>query len=197
MKFYYTPVEPMTKVLTHHGIIGQKWGIRRFENLDGTLTEAGKIRYSKYSKNDTVFLSGKVSYDQPISQPIRNELDRIMKAGSKVIVGDAPGADTRMQEYLAEKKYPKVIVYTADPKVRNNVGNWEVRKISSNGLTDERDVRRQKDIAMTNECTRSLAIMPEDDRPDSAMSNNIKRLSASGKLSRIYDWNQDKWFDNI
>lgn len=33
--------------LEHHGIIGQKWGVRRFQNDDGTLTEAGKIRYQK------------------------------------------------------------------------------------------------------------------------------------------------------
>lgn len=33
--------------LAHHGILGQKWGIRRFENADGSLTEAGKKRYRK------------------------------------------------------------------------------------------------------------------------------------------------------
>lgn len=31
--------------LEHHGIKGQKWGIRRYQNSDGTLTEAGKKRY--------------------------------------------------------------------------------------------------------------------------------------------------------
>lgn len=31
--------------LAHFGIKGQKWGIRRFQNEDGTLTEAGKKRY--------------------------------------------------------------------------------------------------------------------------------------------------------
>lgn len=30
--------------LAHHGIKGQKWGVRRFQNPDGTLTEAGKKR---------------------------------------------------------------------------------------------------------------------------------------------------------
>ena len=31
--------------LSHHGILGMKWGIRRFENPDGTLTPEGKRRY--------------------------------------------------------------------------------------------------------------------------------------------------------
>lgn len=33
--------------LAHHGILGQKWGIRRFQNKDGSLTNKGKSRYSK------------------------------------------------------------------------------------------------------------------------------------------------------
>lgn len=31
--------------LEHHGILGMKWGIRRFQNSDGSLTPAGKARY--------------------------------------------------------------------------------------------------------------------------------------------------------
>lgn len=30
----------MTNELNHHGILGQKWGIRRFQNKDGSLTKA-------------------------------------------------------------------------------------------------------------------------------------------------------------
>jgi hypothetical protein len=36
--------------LAHHGILGQKWGVRRFQNLDGTLTAEGKKRYGGKDK---------------------------------------------------------------------------------------------------------------------------------------------------
>lgn len=33
--------------LYHHGIKGQRWGIRRYQNADGSLTSAGKARYNE------------------------------------------------------------------------------------------------------------------------------------------------------
>lgn len=34
----------MNNELTHHGVKGQRWGVRRFQKKDGTLTSAGKKR---------------------------------------------------------------------------------------------------------------------------------------------------------
>lgn len=33
--------------LQHHGILGMKWGVRRYQNKDGSLTPAGKNRKSR------------------------------------------------------------------------------------------------------------------------------------------------------
>lgn len=38
--------------LYHHGIKGQKWGVRRFQNKDGSLTAAGKKRYAEGEHGD-------------------------------------------------------------------------------------------------------------------------------------------------
>ena len=36
--------------LSHHGIKGQKWGVRRYQNADGSLTDAGRKRLYKDTK---------------------------------------------------------------------------------------------------------------------------------------------------
>lgn len=51
--------------LAHHGILGQKWGVRRFQNKDGTLTDAGKKHYTKelkkrlHKENNDYLIRGK------------------------------------------------------------------------------------------------------------------------------------------
>lgn len=44
MTYYIT-----NNTLAHHGIKGQKWGVRRYQNPDGTLTEEGRTHYSTKS----------------------------------------------------------------------------------------------------------------------------------------------------
>ena len=61
MSTYYVGSIPITDELYHHGILGQKCGVRRFQNPDGTLTPAGKKRYYGISESTDTGGSGGTS----------------------------------------------------------------------------------------------------------------------------------------
>ena len=47
----YADIQPSyTDSLMHHGVRGQRWGVRRYQNPDGSLTSKGKYRYNHTKK---------------------------------------------------------------------------------------------------------------------------------------------------
>ena len=45
--YYISGIPYSSDYLMHFGIKGQKWGVRKYQNEDGSYTEAGKERYTK------------------------------------------------------------------------------------------------------------------------------------------------------
>lgn len=75
-----------TLYLVHHGIKGQRWGIRRYQNFDGSYTAAGLKRYQSakdaYDESRQKYKETKSSGDKMAIQRARNEM-RVARAEEK------------------------------------------------------------------------------------------------------------------
>ena len=72
--------------IEHHGILGQKWGVRRFQNEDGSLTAAGQERYlsnkTYAQKHDVTLGTGNKMY-RISTNPDAEDAPRIYTALTK------------------------------------------------------------------------------------------------------------------
>jgi hypothetical protein len=111
-----------------------------------------------------VVISGSRSI-KVLSAEAKSRLKKIMSFEAEILVGDAPGVDLLVQEFLVAEQYMKVCVYFAYAKARNNVGGFKTQ----NGYNSH----IQRDKAMCQAADFGLAIW---DGKSAGTKGNIERV---------------------
>lgn len=193
--------------LAHHGIKGQKWGVRNYQNADGSLTPEGRARYlgesydAPKNKNKTVFVSGSSKtqdkssgyYLKRLPYSVRYELKEHMKRGDKIIVGDAPGIDRQTQDYLAKKNYTNVEVFSPGKEGARYLANpgWKQTNVDKPGVEiGSKEWLAAKDFVMSKLADKGIAVTIDEGAK--ATRKNVDRLVEANKEVMVYEIGRDR-----
>ena len=121
--------------IEHFGIKGQKWGVRRFQSANGTLTAAGKARYKEYKQD----------------KKIRRKLNRENSAARKNLNARAYTNSNAAYDYQdAEAKYRKaaggLYLRRSTRKQRMDEAQGELDRATKRYENTQKDLRRAERI---------------------------------------------------
>lgn len=139
-----------------------------------------------------VFISGSMGIKN-LDQNVQKRINNIVDSGYQVIIGDAAGVDSSIQEYLISKNMKYVLVYCSGDSPRNNLGHWPVSKIETNAQSGTRAFFTAKDLKMAEDCDYGLMVW--DTKSTGTLSNAIELLKR--KKSALIYINKTKEFLKI
>lgn len=130
---------PYPNELYHHGIKGQKWGVRRFQNPDGTLTAKGRKRYVKTLNKASKRPSKIDRVDMGLTE------ERTIPAGTKMY---------RTSATKNEQKAPGESAYVTYLQPERNLyrGGW-VRQTAGKTLAYEKTYKLKSDLKIPSRST--------------------------------------------
>ena len=114
--------------LRHHGIKGQKWGVRRFQNKDGSLTPAGAKRYSADDYKSALDKVNKADKALKDVKKMRNEAE--VKTYEKKIKYDlSKMSDKDLQQAVNRLNMEELYTQVMTQRHRLEQGEDKVNKI--------------------------------------------------------------------
>lgn len=158
--------------LYHHGILGMKWGVRRYQNEDGSLTPEGERRYYQNEKGEYKKRSKKEIEEYDRKQEHIRQVNHEIKDNDGV-----PAKDYR--EFLDRME----IRFLEDPAFKKLRNEW--RKID-NAVNDERDTGGWETDEMSKQWDKAYNKMV--DYFDKYKSPDMTRDSAEGYVDDMLDY---------
>lgn len=140
----------------------------------------------------TVFIAGSISISR-LHEKVQERINKIVSSDLNVVVGDADGADTSIQQCLHDYRATKVTVYCAGDTPRNNVADWPVCRVHSKARAGSRAFFTAKDLEMARSSDYGLMIW--DCKSTGTLSNVIELLRE--KKKSVVFVNKDKDFVTI
>lgn len=131
----------MKSYLYHHGILGQRWGVRRFENEDGTLTAAGRKRYEEDSNGNYKPVSNKsnAANNKQVSDKSNTENNKPEKTKNDI--------DNKTGDKLNKKDQEKFDKLT-DKYKKEGLSNEEAQKKAAYDLAKEKNLKVFRNVAL-------------------------------------------------
>ncbi len=140
----------------------------------------------------TVFVSGSRKISR-LNKEIRDRLQNVVDKRFAVIIGDANGADKALQKHFSEIQYKNVIVFCSGNSCRNNLGNWNIKRVFVEPKLKGREFYTQKDKEMAAEADYGFVLW---DGKSPGSINNIMELLKNNKKSLVY-FSPDKEFYSV
>lgn len=129
-----------------------------------------------------VFISGSMKIKH-LDSKVVDRLKNIVDSQYCVIVGDADGVDSSVQEYLKTHGATSVVVYCSGETPRNNLGRWMTKNVATTSKPGTRDYFTAKDKTMAEDC--DYGFMVWDARSTGTLSNAVE-LVERGKVALVY-----------